>query len=119
MRRTAPRARVIVLGYPRLFDLAPSCSDPLVPNLTRRGKLNEGSDVLNTIIQKTASQQPGFSFADVRSQFGGHGVCAADPWINGPGVPSSIGRYHPNQTGYRAGYLDPLDAVTSRGIAAA
>jgi lysophospholipase L1-like esterase len=119
IRRAAPRARVVVLGYPRLFDLAPSCSDPLVPNLTRRRKLNEGSDVLNTIIQKMVSQQPGFSFADVRGQFGGHGVCAADPWINGPSVPSSIRPYHPNQTGYREGYLDALDAVTSRGIAAA
>ena len=66
IRSAAPYAQVIVLGYPRLFDLAPSCADPLVPNLARREKLNEGSDVLNTVIQKTVSQQPGFSFADVR-----------------------------------------------------
>ncbi|MGH3823792.1 MAG: SGNH/GDSL hydrolase family protein [Pseudonocardiaceae bacterium] len=119
IRQAAPRAQVIVLGYPRLFDLAPSCGDPLVPNLTRRGKLNEGADVLNTVIQKTVSQRPGFSFADVRGRFASHGVCSADPWINGPSVPPSVGRYHPNQTGYRAGYLDALDAETARGVAAA
>lgn len=119
IRQAAPRAQVIVLGYPRLFDLAPSCGDPLAPNLTRRGKLNEGSDVLNTVILKAVNQQPGFSFVDVRGRFADHGVCSADPWINGPSVPPSVGRYHPNQTGYRAGYLDALNDETARGVAAA
>ena len=119
IRGAAPNARVIVLGYPRLFDLAPSCADPLVPNLTRRAKLNEGADVLNAVIEKTVSKQPGFSFTDVRGRFAGHGVCSADPWINGPSVPPSVGSYHPNQVGYRQGYLDALDEATARGTAAA
>jgi lysophospholipase L1-like esterase len=118
IRRAAPRAQVIVLGYPRLFDLAPSCADPRVPNLVRRKKLNEGADVLDNVIFKTVSQQSGFSFTDVRGQFAGHGVCSADPWINGPSVPTPIGPYHPNQTGYRDGYLSALDAATAGGAAA-
>jgi hypothetical protein len=118
IRRAAPHAQVIVLGYPRLFDLAPSCADPQVPNLTRRTKLNRGADVLNNVIQKAASQQPGFSFADVRSRFDGHGVCSANAWINGPSVPMTVGPYHPNQTGYRSGYLAALDAATARGTTA-
>ena len=84
IRRAAPHAQVIVLGYPRLFDLAPSCADPRVPNLARRHKLNEGADVLNDVIH-SASQQFEFSFIDVRNRFASHGVCSADPWINGPG----------------------------------
>jgi len=119
IRSAAPDARVIVLGYPRLFELTPGCDDPLAPNLARRERLNEGSDVLNTVIQKTVSEQPGFSFADVRSRFAGHGVCSADPWINGPSVPPFVGPYHPNQTGYRDGYLDALNAATGRDAAAA
>jgi lysophospholipase L1-like esterase len=119
IRSAAPYAQVIVLGYPRLFDLAPSCADPLVPNLVRREKLNEGSDVLNTVIQKTVSQQSGFSFSDVRDRFASHGVCSADPWINGPSVPTFVGPYHPNQSGYREGYLDALNAASTRGAAAA
>ncbi len=76
--------------------------------------------MLNTVIQKTVSQQPGFSFVDVRGRFASHGVCSADPWINGPSVPPFVGPYHPNQTGYRDGYLDALDAeTTARGVAAA
>jgi lysophospholipase L1-like esterase len=119
IRREAPRARVIVLGYPRLFDLALSCAEPLVPNLARRNKLNEGADVLNAVIQKAVSQQSEFDFTDVRGRFGGHRVCSAEPWINGPTVPMSVGPYHPNQAGYRDGYLAALDAATGRGTAAA
>ena len=118
IRRAAPHARVIVLGYPRLFDLAPSCADPRVPNLARRQKLNEGADVLNDVIQ-SVSQQFEFSFSDVRGRFANHGVCSADPWINGPSVSTSVGPYHPNQTGYRDGYLTALDAATARDAAAA
>lgn len=116
IRRTAPHAQVIVLGYPRLFDLAPSCADPRVPNLVRRHKLNEGADVLNDVIH-SVSQQFEFSFIDVRGRFAAHGVCSTDPWINGPSVSTSVGPYHPNQTGYRDGYLDTLDVAT--GAAAA
>jgi lysophospholipase L1-like esterase len=118
IRRVAPRAQVIVLGYPRLFDLTPHCAEPRVPNLARREKLNEGADVLNDVIQ-FASQQSGFGFTDVRGRFAGHGVCSADPWINGPSVPPSVGPYHPNQTGYRDGYLNALNEATRRGAAAA
>jgi hypothetical protein len=118
IRGAAPRAHVIVLGYPRLFDLAPGCADPLAPNLARRAKLNEGADVIDGVIAKTVISQPGFGFADVRGRFNGHGVCSAEPWINGPSAPPSIGPYHPTQQGYRDGYLTTLDA-TSAGDAAA
>jgi lysophospholipase L1-like esterase len=119
IRRAAPHARVIVLGYPRLFDLAPSCADPLAPNQTRRAKINHGGDVLNDVIYQAVSRQSGFSFVDVRDRFTGHGVCSDDPWINGPSVPSLVGPYHPTQTGYHDGYLPELDAATTRGAAAA
>ena len=118
IRAAAPHAHVIVLGYPRLFELTPSCADPLAPNLTRRQKLNEGADVLTSVI-RSASQQHGLSFTDVRDRFAGHGVCSANPWINGPSMPATVGPYHPNQTGYRDGYLDALDATTTGTPAAA
>jgi lysophospholipase L1-like esterase len=119
IRGAAPRAHVIVLGYPRLFELTPGCSDPLAPNLTRRTKLDEGADVINTVIDKTVVAQPGFAFVDVRDEFAGHGVCSPDPWINGPSVPTFIGPYHPTQQGYRDGYLAALDATSAGESAAA
>lgn len=119
IRAAAPNARVIVLGYPRLFDLAPGCADPLAPNLTRRAKLNEGADVIDGVIYKTVVQQPGFEFVDVRNRFDGHGVCSAEPWINGPSTPAAVGPYHPTQQGYRDGYLTALDATSAGDVAAA
>ncbi|MGH3547744.1 MAG: SGNH/GDSL hydrolase family protein [Pseudonocardiaceae bacterium] len=118
IRRSSPNAQVVVLGYARLFDLAPNCTEPQVPNVARRTKLNEGADVLDSVIQ-SVSQRFGFYFGDVRGQFGNHAVCSTDPWINGPSVPTVVGPYHPNQTGYRNGYLAALDVVTGRGGAAA
>jgi lysophospholipase L1-like esterase len=119
IRAAAPSARVIVLGYPRLFDLAPGCADPLAPKLTRRAKLNEGADVIDNVIYKTVVQQPGFEFVDVRGRFDGHGVCSAEPWINGPSTPAAVGPYHPTQQGYRDGYLTALDATSAGDVAAA
>jgi hypothetical protein len=116
IHHAAPHAQVVVLGYPRLFEVTPSCAD--VPDLARRTKLNQGADVLDGVI-KFVSQQFGFHFEDVRAQFGPHGVCAADPWINGPSVPTFVGPYHPTQTGYREGYLAALDTGTTPAAAAA
>ncbi|MGH6630743.1 MAG: hypothetical protein ACREB3_13515, partial [Burkholderiales bacterium] len=70
-------------------------------------------------VIQSVSQQFEFTFSDVRGRFAGHGVCSGAPWINGPSVPMSIGPYHPNQTGYRDGYLEALDAATARGADAA
>ncbi len=112
IRHAAPHAQVVVLGYPRLFDLAPSCADAHAPNLNRRTNLNQGADLLDGVI-KSVSQRFGFSFGDVRAQFAAHGVCSADPWINGPSMPTSVGLYHPTQTGYRDGYLPALDTATT------
>jgi lysophospholipase L1-like esterase len=117
VRGAAPHARVVVLGYPRLFDLTPSCDDQQVPSLARRRKLNEGADVLNTVIG-TASTLYGLSFTDVRDRFAGHGLCSAKPWVNGPSVPPSVGPYHPNQTGYRDGYLHALEVTTAHNSTA-
>jgi lysophospholipase L1-like esterase len=116
IRHAAPHAQVVVLGYPRLFDLASNCADMPVPDFNRRTKLNQGGDVLDGVIG-FVSQQFGFSFADVRSQFASHGVCSANPWINGPSAPILVGPYHPTQTGYRNGYLPALDAATTHTAA--
>ncbi|GAA4542737.1 SGNH/GDSL hydrolase family protein [Pseudonocardia xishanensis] len=100
VRAQAPRARVVVLGYPRLFGEGSSC--PLNP--ARRARLDAGADVLNDRIAASV-QRWGAEFVDVRPAFAGHGLCAADPWIVGPGSP---GAFHPTATGYARGYLPAL-----------
>jgi lysophospholipase L1-like esterase len=118
VRARAPRARVVVLGYPRLFDVTQDCASLPVPNASRRASLNRGADVLDDSIRRTA-EALGLHFADVRAAFAGHGVCGQDPWIVVPASPPSPDVYHPTATGYSQGYLPALEAATPELGAAA
>ncbi|WP_329012132.1 SGNH/GDSL hydrolase family protein [Micromonospora rifamycinica] len=106
IRDRAPNARLVVLGYPRLFETG-SCG-VLAMSSYKRTILNEAADVLATVTAARAGAA-GATFADARPFFTGHGVCAAAPWIRD--VSGVIEAYHPNADGYRLGYLPTLDAA--------
>ena len=109
VHRRAPHARVVVLGYPHLFELG-ACPGP-VPDAGRRAAINRGTDRLDDVLARTTTLL-GARFVDVRAQFAGHGVCAApgQAWINGPDA--GAGAYHPSAAGQAQGYLPALTAVT-------
>ncbi|MET7961948.1 SGNH/GDSL hydrolase family protein [Micromonospora zamorensis] len=107
IRNRAPNARLIVLGYPRLFETT-SCGW-LAMSTYKRTILNEAADVLASVTASRA-RAAGATFADTRSYFAGHGVCAGDPWIND--ISGIIEAYHPDADGYRYGYLPALNAIT-------
>jgi hypothetical protein len=97
----SPSAKVVVLGYPRLYKLGGSCIVGL--SETERSALNGASDHLNTVISQRAAAA-GFTFADVRSAFTGHEICSGDSWIHSVTWP--IGdSYHPTAKGQTSGYL--------------
>ncbi|MDQ1289381.1 MAG: hypothetical protein QG622_2947 [Actinomycetota bacterium] len=108
-RRRAPRARIVVVGYPKLFETG-RCTAAFVPNQWRRKLLNEGADLLNNAL-RSASRSLEVGYVDVGRQFVGHGICAPEgkAWINPPG--SGPDSYHPTPTGYEQGYLTALSAV--------
>jgi lysophospholipase L1-like esterase len=107
IRDRAPAARLVVLGYPRLFETG-SCG-ALAMSSQKRTLLNEAADVLATVTADRAAAA-GATFADTRPHFAGHGVCGAQPWIRD--ISGVIEAYHPNAAGYRDGYLPALAAVT-------
>ncbi|MFI7573183.1 SGNH/GDSL hydrolase family protein [Micromonospora sp. NPDC049497] len=107
IRNRAPNARLIVLGYPRLFET--TYCGLFAMSTYKRTILNEAADVLATVISGRAAAA-GATFADTRPYFAGHGVCASDPWIRD--VTGVIEAYHPDSDGYRYGYLPALNAVT-------
>lgn len=107
IRAAAPNARVIVLGYPRLYEDTLLCT---TMSRDKRRILNDGADQLTALIRGRAVAA-GFEFLDVRPFFAGHGVCASDEWINSS-LLAGIGVYHPNAKGYRNGYLVALNSVT-------
>jgi lysophospholipase L1-like esterase len=66
IRGRAPNASVVVLGYPRFYHLGGGCLFGLSD--TKRGYINEGADVLDTVISSAAGRHS-FGFADARNAF--------------------------------------------------
>jgi len=106
----APYAKVVVLGYPRFYDLSAWYCPGL--SSTSRSKINEGADVLDGVISTEVSRY-GFSFADVRSSFAdGHEICDYNKWLHSVDWSDITQSYHPYASGYSGGYLPAMDAKT-------
>ena len=108
IRGKAPNAEVVVLGYPRLYQIGGSCSVGLSD--TSRGYLNNGADALDTVIDKEATNA-GFTFADVRSAFTGHEICSGSPWLHSVTWPIDES-YHPTAAGQAGGYYPTFTAAS-------
>ncbi|MFJ4868949.1 SGNH/GDSL hydrolase family protein [Streptomyces sp. NPDC088757] len=101
IRSRAPQARVVVLGYPRFYQLNGSCIAGL--SETERTAINRGSDALNAMLAKQAANA-GFAYSSVVDEFTGHEICSGNAWLHSLTVPVS-NSYHPNATGHSGGYL--------------
>ncbi|HVK25009.1 MAG TPA: SGNH/GDSL hydrolase family protein [Actinokineospora sp.] len=109
IRSRAPSARVLVVGYPHIYQLNGSCWIGL--SETKRAAINQSSDVL---AQVTAGRvaAAGFTFVDARPAFTGHEICASGArWINSVTWPIEES-YHPNVAGQNGGYFAAVRAVT-------
>jgi len=95
----APNARVIVIGYPRLFN-GEECNLLARISPGEQSDLNGVADLLATKISAAAAAR-GFEFLDTRSSFNTHRICDDVEWLNGLSNP--VGEsYHPNQAGHDA-----------------
>jgi lysophospholipase L1-like esterase len=106
LRKRAPRATVVVLGYPYLFDQGgANCL-----NSAKWTYLNRGADLLDNTIEQRAIAA-GARFVDVRKVFAGHGACGSDPWLNSAMLSKPQESFHPNSAGQTEGYLVALSAA--------
>ncbi|MFI8888596.1 SGNH/GDSL hydrolase family protein [Streptomyces sp. NPDC053813] len=101
IRSRAPQAHVVVLGYPRFYQLSGSCIAGLSEK--ERSAINNASDVLNGVIAKQAADA-GFTFSSVVDEFTGHELCSGDPWLHSVSLPI-YNSYHPKAAGQSGGYL--------------
>ncbi len=99
IRRGAPRATVLVAGYPRLFARRPWCGRIGAVDEREQRRLNEASNLLARTIAAAVRRHRGFRFADMRTAFNGGGVCSRSPRINGVNG-SAVSAFHPNAAGY-------------------
>lgn len=98
----APNARVVVLGYPQLYDLSKS-SGCIGLSTTDRTDLNQAANDLDGQIQAAAGRYSD-AFADVRSQFSGHQICDSDSWLHSVDWLDLGESYHPTAAGQADGY---------------
>src|SRR3954454_6039742 len=101
IRSKAPNARVLVVGYPRIFN-GEDCNAFTWFSPTEESRLNATADLLNS---KTASAaaKAGLTFVNPTSKFVGHAVCDSVEWLNGLSSPTTES-YHPNIAGHRDSY---------------
>lgn len=108
IRGRAPNARLVVLGYPRMYRTG-FCWFEISD--ARRTRINAVADLLATVTGQRAAAA-GATFLDARGPWSGHEVCSGSAWLNGTTWP--IGdSYHPNRSGYSLGYLPMLRSVAT------
>jgi lysophospholipase L1-like esterase len=111
VKTRAPKARVIVMGYPNLIDPGTGSCGAITPGATKRQWLNYAADQAAEGI-KSAAAKAGVTFVDVRSGFAGHQACSASPWINGVDLNHYSEIFHPDATGHAGVYTFLLTGRT-------
>lgn len=107
IRAKAPNARVLAVGYPKLFN-GEECNAIARISPGEQSRLNSAANLLADTTRARA-QANGLVFVDARTAFNGHTVCDDAEWINGTSWP--IGEsYHPNRSG-QAGYAGIVEAA--------
>ncbi|MFL6143652.1 MAG: SGNH/GDSL hydrolase family protein [Labedaea sp.] len=110
IRSRAPSARVVVVGYPRMYRLGGGCILGLSD--TKRAAINQSADVLAQVVAGRAAAF-GFGFLDGRTAFAGHEICAARPfWLNSVNLSAIDESYHPTGNGQSSGYFAALRSIT-------
>jgi lysophospholipase L1-like esterase len=105
---SAPNARVVVLGYPHLYDLGQSAGC-IGLSTTDRTDLNQAADLLDGQIQAAAFRHDDV-FGDVRSAFAANEICDSASWLHSLNFFDLAESYHPTAAGQAGGYLPVLTA---------
>ena len=105
----APKAKVVVLGYPVFYQLGTICIGLAE---AARAKINEGINLLDDVTAGLARQH-GFTFADVRANFVGHQLCSGARWLYALDILNLTQSYHPTAAGQSGGYFPALKTAAN------
>jgi lysophospholipase L1-like esterase len=93
----ATTAKVIVLGYPKLFTAEGKTCNVNFLTSGNEKKMNQTAELLDGVI-KTRAEAAKFTFVNPTAPFESHEVCSSSEWLNGQSNPLSES-YHPNVAG--------------------
>ena len=111
IRDRAPKARVIVVGYPQILPPSGTCPEllPLATGDYPFGReINEG---LGDAV-KQAAKAADAEYVDMFRASAGHDICSDDPWVNGIVTNSQALAFHPFAAEQQA-VADRVLALTS------
>jgi lysophospholipase L1-like esterase len=111
IKAKAPAAKIVFLDYPDFYDLSQS-SGCIGLSGTSRAKVDEGVNVLDSLVQQAAARN-GATFADVRGSFAGHEICDGTSWLNSVDWTNFGDSYHPTAAGQSGGYYPVFAANAS------
>jgi lysophospholipase L1-like esterase len=97
IRAKATTAKVVVLGYPKLFTKEGKTCNVNFLTSGNEKKMNESAELLDGVI-KARAEALKFTFVNPTSAFESHEVCSSSEWLNGQSDPLSES-YHPNVAG--------------------
>ncbi|WP_182910367.1 SGNH/GDSL hydrolase family protein [Micromonospora endophytica] len=100
IKRRAPRAKVVVLGYPRLVAPTGSCG-AISPSATKRAHMNGNADAVAEGTRAAASRA-GVTFVDMRQVLAGYEACSPKPFIHGVNLTRLTETFHPTAEGHAA-----------------
>jgi lysophospholipase L1-like esterase len=109
IRADAQNAKIVVLGYPDLYDLSKS-SGCIGLSTSDRTALNQAASDLDSALA-TAASANGDTYANVQSQFAGHEICDSSSWLNSVNIFDIDSSYHPTAAGQELGYLPVFTAA--------
>jgi lysophospholipase L1-like esterase len=113
--KAAPGARIVVTGYPQLFEPPTASTDPATAKIITA--INDATTKLNCVIERAVAESQAtyanIYYVDVTKEFAKHGIgCkCTDPFIN---APPSGEAFHPTPAGYQA-YADAIKTKLPNG----
>ncbi|MFI5843677.1 SGNH/GDSL hydrolase family protein [Catenuloplanes sp. NPDC051500] len=103
VKERAPKAKVVLTGYPQPFSATGDCGTPDIPAEVR-ALGNRVMGGLNTVLAAQATLA-GIAYVDVEPAFAGHEICGAAPWVIGFEGQADGTILHPGAAGQAEGYL--------------
>lgn len=97
IREKASTAKVVVIGYPKLFTKEGATCNANFLTSSNEKKLNETAEKLDATI-KSRAEASKYTFINPTAPFEPHAVCSSTEWLNGQSLPLEES-YHPNVSG--------------------